>query len=459
VSVAHGRSRDLAVTGVVIATAAAVGATGSPVVAALVAGVVVLLLLTGLPTGVLVGLFVASTFVTRFGIEVAGRTVRAEYVAGVLLALSLLPRYARAPFDQRARAVLLMLTAYLLYSTAVTVLFAPAPAASATVLIWFASDCLILLALVRVPDLVPRLVRWGTCLACGTAVIGVSAWLLANAGGPQLLVQPDPAYGGLAAYGLSYEANIFAGITCTWAMVALVSPRAWVPSGVRVSLIGLAPVVALVSHTRAALIALGAGVLVLLLVRSSGQVRRKIMPALLAMGALGSVVLVAGVPGTGKIVDKFSQSLDVNSANTRLRIDNSLVAVDDLRPSTAILGLGTNSYGQRHLQQAVDGSLVPSYIGNLPLQVLYDTGLVGLLIIGIGLWVASRKRALPGPGAAVLTTLFAVSLATSFFWFAATWVLVLVGCADLTDESDPPGGVTAGPEARSAGRQAVDVRT
>lgn len=454
-SVAPGRSRDLVVSGVVIATAVAVGATGSSVVGALVAGIVVLLLLTGLPTGVLVGLFVASTFVTRFGIDVAGRTVRAEYVAGVLLALSLLHRYARAPSDQRARAVLLTLTAYLVYSTAVTVLFAPSPSASATVLAWFASDCLILLALVRVPDLVPLLVRWGTCLACGHAALGISAWLLANAGGPQLLVQIDPAYGGLAAYGLSYEANIFAGITCTWAVVALASPRAWVPGGVRIALLGAAPVVALVSHTRAAIVALGVGVLVLLLVRSSGQVRRKIVPALLGMVALVSLGLVVGVPGTGEIVGKFAQSLDINSPNTRLRIDNSLVAVHDLRPSTSVLGLGTNSYGQRHSYRAFGGELVPSYIGNLPLQVLYDTGLVGMLLITVGLRVASRQRARPGPGTAVLATLFTVSLSTSFFWFAATWVFILVGCADLTDEADPLEG---GTEGHAAGRQDVGAQ-
>lgn len=425
------------VTAAAAATAVVAGSTGSPRVLALVTGLVCLLLLTALPTRALIGLFVASTFVTRYGLSVGGATLRAEYVTGVLLALALLHRYARCPPDARSRALLTMLVAYLGYSTAITMLMAPSPESSATVLAWYLSDCLILLALMRVPDLVRTLVRLGTGVACAHAAFGVAAWLLASAGGPRWFVQDDPAYGGVAAYGLSFEANIFAGVTCIWAVVALASPGPWVARGVRGGLLGLAPVVALVSHTRAALAALAVGVLVLLIARTSGQVRRKVLPVTAGMAALVAAALAVGVPGTDEIANKFAQSFDVNTPNARIRIDNNAVALADLDPTSTVLGLGTNTYGQRHVQRAPDGSLVPSYVGSLPLQVLYDTGLVGLAVLTIGLVRASRRRLRPGLGNAVLAALLTMSLSTSFFWFATTWVFLLIGCSDLVERVDP----------------------
>lgn len=424
--------------------ALAAGLTGSPVVLTAVLAVVVLGLLTLLPTNALVGLLVLSTFVTRYGIDIGGLTLRPEHVAGGLLAVALLRRGVPGDADRRHRVLRNTLVVYVLYSTVITVLFAPSPASSATVLLWFAADCLILSALLRVPGATRTLVRQGTVLAVLQAVLGLLLWVVANLGGPAWNVQADVAYGGLAAYGLSYEANIFAGITCVWAVIALASPRAWVAPWVRAALLVLAPLVALASHTRTAVLALVAGLLVLLLSRTSGESRRKAVGALVGMAVVVPLALLAGVPGTTEIADKFARLVDPTSPNAQLRLDATAVALDDLGMPSVLAGLGTNSYGQRHIRQSFDGQLVPDYLGNLPLQVLYDTGLVGALVLITGLLLAGRGRRYPGRGTAVLATLLVVSLGTSFFWFAGMWIFVLIGCDDLAEavpgQDQPPLG-------------------
>ncbi len=428
-----GRSRHTA-WGVPLAAALvalAAGLSGSPTVAVAVAGTVLLGLSTLLPVTALLALFLLSTLSTRYGIQIAGLTLRGEYVAGVLLALALLRQRSAGPVDARRRAVLLTLLIYLVYATSVTILFAPSPTRSLTVLLWFASDCLILGALLRVPGLTRTLVRQGTVIAAAHAVFGIVAWVTASVGGPVFGVQIDPSYGGLAAYGLSYEANIFAGVTSVWTVVAMSSPREWTLRATRPALLVLAPVVALISHTRTALIALVAGLVVLLVGRTSGQARKKAMSALAGLVLVIPLGLATGLPGTAEIAGKFARTLDPGSPNASLRLETSAVALEDLRFSTSVLGLGTNSYGQRHLRRADDGSLAPGYLGNLPLQILYDTGLVGAGILVSGLFGATRRRAHAARGTAILVTLLVVSLSTSFFWFAATWVFVLIGCDDL----------------------------
>jgi len=152
-----GRSRHTA-WGVPLAAALvalAAGLSGSPTVAVAVAGTVLLGLSTLLPVTALLALFLLSTLSTRYGIQIAGLTLRGEYVAGVLLALALLRQRSAGPVDARRRAVLLTLLIYLVYATSVTILFAPSPTRSLTVLLWFASDCLILGALLRRMSRVP----------------------------------------------------------------------------------------------------------------------------------------------------------------------------------------------------------------------------------------------------------------------------------------------------------------
>jgi O-antigen ligase len=108
-----------------------------------------------------------------------------------------------------------------------------------------------------------------------------------------------------------------------------------------------------------------------------------------------------------------------------------------------IFGNGTGSY------LFIFGAMAGGWIGNLPLHVLFDTGIVGLLLLLVALVAASRPaiRALRSPAVAWETThyvlfgLVAAGVAlivtyefTDGTWLGFTWVFfgMLVAAGRLT---------------------------
>jgi hypothetical protein len=97
-------------------------------------------------------------------------------------------------------------------------------------------------------------------------------------------------------------------------------------------------------------------------------------------------------------------------------------------------GLGTNSYGQRHFERTISGPK-PAFVGNWFVRILYDSGIVGLLLflafaVPI-VWPDARLRNAKGdlaPIARALTfgcTVLAVSyLATDALLLVWPWVLL-----------------------------------
>jgi hypothetical protein len=77
------------------------------------------------------------------------------------------------------------------------------------------------------------------------------------------------------------------------------------------------------------------------------------------------------------LVLRGSQIVDLQSGSGAARTQEWRTALDDVKGSP-LLGLGTNSYGQRHLGLRVDE---PGYLGNLYIRTLYDSGIVGLALL------------------------------------------------------------------------------
>ena len=157
-------------------------------------------------------------------------------------------------------------------------------------------------------------------------------------------------------------------------------------------------------------------------------------------GPLGS----AGSPGPGETVAPTPAvtpgpppSLLPYPDTISYRLDRVPVALTDLS-SSPLIGLGAESFGQRHVDPEQTGS-PPDHIAILAVAVLYDSGILGAAALGIafvlllvGLWMASRPTragdmSTVGPAAAFIGSIVALlvtSQATNALHFASNWMVI-----------------------------------
>jgi hypothetical protein len=116
------------------------------------------------------------------------------------------------------------------------------------------------------------------------------------------------------------------------------------------------------------------------------------------------------------------------------RLDRIPVALGEL-PRDPIIGLGANSFDQRHLYTPQTGA--PDHIAILAVAALYESGVVGSAGLAVGftlillaLWRASR-RSDTGPLAAAyigsLVSLLVAYQATNAINFATIWLIAGAG--------------------------------
>lgn len=386
----------------------------APKLVALVAASSALLLL---PLPLLVSVAVVTTFATRISVSLSSIDLRPEHlVTFALVARVLFGRGIRLT-PRQFRAVCAM-AGFLFLNVVATALQAPSPAASAPVIGWIALDVILLIGVCGIPEYRDRILRVGIATSTIAGMLAVTVWWLATFGSLRIGVQPDPEYGGYAAYVFSYEANTLGSSLAIWAVIgALVgwpSQRMqWV-----VQLVALAGILA--THTRAALIGYMSAMFLIVLWR-----RRVSLAVVVGVGATAAVVLfvpaVAPTPPKD-VTSKFSHSVDFSSGSGLLRLRNWRLAADDIRGFGYIVGLGTNTYGQRHVEVA-RGVPVPGYLGNLPLQVFYDVGVIGVLLI-CAVAISVRRATSRLSWTALALVYVVCSIATSIFWFSLTWLLV-----------------------------------
>ncbi|HIY65693.1 MAG TPA: hypothetical protein H9830_05385 [Candidatus Agrococcus pullicola] len=109
------------------------------------------------------------------------------------------------------------------------------------------------------------------------------------------------------------------------------------------------------------------------------------------------------------------------------RIAVAQVAAEDMAGVNLWFGNGTNTFGLRH-DQPNTSTPTTGHIIMLPVQVLYDAGIVGLALL-LGLFVAVfawTPRDRKPIAAGVLASFLVSSTLTSFFWFAITWIMIAV---------------------------------
>jgi hypothetical protein len=366
---------------------------------------------------------IVTTFVTRFRIVVGGFHFMPEHIVLVaaLLSLALSSRLGRVWTVLRSPTVML-LGLFITWATAVSFLQAPDRTASLAIAGWLALDWLILVFALSAVDDSKTLERVGSAAAVGAAIAAIVLWVLSSSGLIAFGTQHETLTGAPAAYGLSFEANILASTLAIWLFLILTGSRSNRFRAVALALLGTALVLSL---TRAAIIGLVLGLIVWAVLE--GRVaRRHVVRSLAAAAAVIAALSVFAPSVTNPFTTKLAKAAAFNSGTGQLRVESWTTALGDIHGSTDMLvGLGLNTFGQRHLDPTAPELDRDYYLGNLPLEIFYDTGLVGvLLLVGAVATMRPLRRAHPGRAAGLIAIFVVCSIATSTFWFGSTWILI-----------------------------------
>jgi hypothetical protein len=271
---------------------------------------------------------------------------------------------------------------------------------------------------------------------------GLLAYLL-HVFGPSISIGPNPASGHLEAYGTLWEQNVFGASAAAGAV-------AWVylgPARFKQAWIGLALCIGglVDSFTRAAWLASAAvGALGLALPR----LRRRLDRPMVGVGLLGGLLIAisavvvdqlgtytVAVPGAPAHPPQHGFLLAIfNMTDFIGRLNQTGPVSSDIAGHYVIIGRGTASFEFLHRA----GGL-PEHIASLPLLVLNDTGIVGLLLFAVfvavlvaTVWERREDELVAGLGQAAIVVGLAV-LATQTTELMIDWLLlgILVAATDV----------------------------
>lgn len=371
-------------------------------------------------------LIIIAAFVTRPTLDIGSLTIRLEMIVGVMASLRLIHDGLGRKSQRLSTGVRWSLgfaLTWIAFAAVTSLTVPPYPQRSMTVLVWCLLNIVTAVWIARTPGSWYWILRWGSAAALSCSLLAIVFWLGASAQIFNFGVQVDPTYGGYAAYVFSLEANILAGLLCLWALVAVVNPMDAVPQWIRLILAFSAPMAILTTHTRAALVAYVGGLIACLIFKAAA---RKVAVASLGIGGLGALFLLGAGGDAG--FSKFMGVFDINEGTGGLRNRVSNVAIAEWWSSPErMTGLGWNSFGQRHIDETQPTLLLPGYIGNLPVQILYDSGIVGGIFVVLAVLAAAvtacRVRRFDGLAIFLLPYLL-FSIATMVLWLLETWIFV-----------------------------------
>ena len=308
--------------------------------------------------------------------------------------------------------------------------------------------------------------------------------------GPVLVSGPFPAPGVQDAvsslpkvFALSWEANLYASLLAALAIFGLDRLLSRGRSVDKALVLVMVAALAL-GATRGAYLGLGAGVVAYAFVaigpklpRLHLDIRRLGIPVAAFGGSFLLGILVAGVlmaggrqptkpldltkPGWGRapVVVASGQSVPPGTqtetpptvtilppADTvSFRMDRVMPALREV-PRSLLIGLGANSFGQRHSDPSQIGQ--PDHIGILVLAALYESGVIGAtgLVIGFALillrflraaWGRPDRRTMAAYTGAVVCLLVAYE-ATNAINFSLIWLIAGAGLAAASAQSVAP---------------------
>jgi len=422
---------------------------------------------------------------SRFTIELPVGTMRLEHPAIAFTTLALLidrrgPLYRLQRPGRSEAAILGLLCGYLAVLTISSVAVAPQPVASLRIVAWTAISLVggvVAYVLMRAEP--QRAEAWyrGSALLIASVGIAVGAWYVVRGPSDDIPGLSSGLVPWRKVFAYALEANLYASFLAAMAPFAMerLRRRQTIPNAVMLAVILLAIGLGV---TRGAYLGLVAGFVVygavLLWRRPTGQrlspVFAVALTATIAGGLLSAVVLstpsgyrppVGGVPipgdpnasaGPGTAPTFTPPPLPESPDTIAFRLERVPPALEDLATSPWI-GLGANSFGQRHIDPSSGGA--PDYIAILALALVYEAGIIGTLFITVAvgllllaLFRASRSGWAMGLAAAYLAaiaTLLVAYQATNALVFALNWLLggAALALAARTRDRDAPDEIPA----------------
>lgn len=395
-----------------------------------------------------VSLLVFATFATRIRINLLGFGWRLEHFTLILLAVACVLHARSAVLRRMPSRTELAAFAFVVWCAVSSLINSPQPGKSLTIVGWYLMDVLILwllVGLIEAGDISwEGLARNGIRVAAAAGWLASVLWLLALARGNHVGVQYDYATGNIAAAGVSYEGNILGSQSVLWLGMAITYARR---SGERIPMIVLLGLLAGLATSLARAAWLGGAVMaaVVFLVagsksrryRDRRRHRRRTASAVRAFATTMAIsaFLVAMAAGGGAVISKGLVLFQLHETTGAYRLKSVVSATADIRAAgfKSAIGLGTNSFGQRHDEPSQPGK--PGYLGILPLVIIYDTGIPGaILATAFAIGVLRRGRYGPGTHAGILAGLAVAATATNPMWFAFVWVVIAL----LLTAIDPP---------------------
>jgi len=409
------------------------------------------------PEAGLIVLLIVANLADHFTFSVGPVAIRAEQVAalGVLVILAGKGIRRRDSSMLVPRASEWFLLAWILLSALSSLLDSPDRRLSAKVLTLIAVSTLGFFLPRRVLSgqsasrQLDVVVRWLLIAFASESAYGFLAYLL-HVFGPSISIGPNPASGHLEAFGTLWEQNVFGAFAAAGSV-------AWVylgPARFKQAWIGLALCTGglVDSFTRAAWLAAAAvGALGLALPRLRRRLDRPMVGAGLLGGLLVAILVVVvdqlgtytvAPPAAPAQPPKHGVFLAIfNMTDFIGRLNQAGPVWSDIAGRYVVLGRGTASFEVLH---QVGGA--PEHIASLPLLVLNDTGIVGLVVFAsfvavliARVWARRQDDLVAGLGQAAIVVGLAV-LATQTTELMVDWLLVgiLVAAADVAGARSSP---------------------
>lgn len=454
---------------------------------------------TRLITLILIGAVVVSSFLGRYDAEIVGFRVRVEQVVPLALAAWMLvhPMLRGAFLRALRHPVPLVYAAFVAWNVVTTLVFSPSLTWSASILIWLVIDLLLLVSMMALAEGADFAARLGRISVAPWALVGFAAYVVANVTRGQIALGTDFdwLYEVYVSRLTAIEANIYASILIFWTLLTITRRGIgrWETAAIAIAV----PLGLVASQTRTAVfsLVLGLGVFVLFTVFSLRSAWRERLTRVLPAGVLVVTLVVtygiiAALGGTEPAdrtlppsasptasvsatpVDEVTPSpaptrepdptnpeqqnkigdVDFQGGTIGFRLEVARLAAQEMHGVNLWFGNGTNTFGLRHEQPGTPG--ISGHIIMLPVQVLYDGGIVGLgllVALFVTVFVCVPRERKPVAAGLLASYLLSATL-TSMFWFAITWILIAVILRPLGDDERNDSRDSGRGDAREPGR-------
>jgi hypothetical protein len=405
-----------------------------------------------------------SLMLSKIRLRIGPITLLPEHVvlAGTLFVL--VSRASRSVF-RRPKPGEALLALWVLWNFLASAFLAPSRNQSLKITLWIACAWMIgwcisgaLQAEIIQRD---RLLRAAGALCAAVSIYAIATWVLSARGFSHVGTVTDFGSRLPRSMGFTSEPNLLAAqcIIGLALFLILAVEHGAAPRWAVLALVGGITV----SFTRAAwlaLVPLGAGYVILVrskqpmspIARARLRTNGKKVAGLVFTLLLGFVIIRASAFGG---TSRIKSVLSLHSGTGLYRTQTWGTAIGDLRhdPVAMVTGFGTNTFEQRHASLNTSNGRL--YLSGLPIIVLYDTGLIGVLLFfgGLLLSVLPARRRLRAAESVGVSALLICATATNPIWFGFVWVFLGVLQAPAPDR----GSLEAGPA--NAHRQPAGLAT